>query len=806
MNVSRAMLLGAALALATPIASPAAAEDFAATERALRTMLFTNPAAALEDARSLRDRPAEAQPPSSRALRLATLDQIEGEALRRLDREEEAQPLLRSALARTERLPQARAVRGDALLSLGAIYANQAKVADALTMGQDAYKTFDAINQPRGKIKSLIYLATIYDNAKDYSSAEKYLRQAGEIGDREADLSIAVNNNLAGVLKELGRYREAEAAYRSALALAQRKDANLPQASILGGLARTALLRGDVAAAERHVEAALLLARKPDAQVLRPSLLGVQAQVLVRQGRPQAAIRLLQEVFADAGPDGTSLKSREAHETAWQAYRDAGQPALALSHLETLKRLDDEATKLATSTSTALMAARFDFANQDLRIANLQAEQLRRSVAAERERAHTERVIFGVAAAATLVIVLLLGIALFTIRRSRNAVRAANLTLAETNAELARALAARTEFLATTSHEIRTPLNGILGMTQVMLADARLSEPVRERIGVVHAAGNTMRALVDDILDVAKIESGRLILEAAPFDLAEVTGEAAQLWEGPIRAKGMSFAFRAQTGEGPVLGDAARVRQVVFNLLSNATKFTDAGEIVLDVCWADDRAEIVVSDTGVGIPAEKLDEIFESFRQADAGTARRFGGTGLGLAICRQLARAMGGDVTVRSVPGEGSRFVFSLPLPAAPAEAERLAAETLPQEERFLVVDRNPISRAMLKNLLERAGVQVAAAGTADEAVAILGEGRVAGVLVDVAALGPLADVPAAAQRIAARARAPVTLLWPADAEAPELGDPIAIVRKPVSGPDLVRSVVSRGSGMKRALVSKAA
>ncbi|RYD22687.1 MAG: hypothetical protein EOP89_12570, partial [Lysobacteraceae bacterium] len=163
-----------------------------------------------------------------------------------------------------------------------------------------------------------------------------------------------------------------------------------------------------------------------------------------------------------------------------------GRADLALAHLAAMKRIDDDATRLATTTSTALMAARFDFTNQELRIATLRGQELQRRIELEQTRASTQRTIFYGGAGAAAIIVGLLVFALVSIRRSRDEVRAANAELGESNEALSRALAAKTEFLATTSHEIRTPLNGILGMTEVMLSDPALAPLMRDRLGVVH--------------------------------------------------------------------------------------------------------------------------------------------------------------------------------------------------------------------------------------------------------------------------------------------------------------------------------
>lgn len=193
-------------------------------------------------------------------------------------------------------------------------------------------------------------------------------------------------------------------------------------------------------------------------------------------------------------------------------------------------------------------------------------------------------------------------------------------------------------------------------MTQVMLADAALASEQRERVEVMHGAGMTMRALVDDLLDVAKIEHGQLTLENAPFDLARTIRDASRLFDGQADAKGIGFTIDLDDCPAMVMGDAARIRQIVFNLLSNALKFTSVGRVSLVARRQSQGVSITVADSGIGIPGHKLEEIFEAFRQADASTTRQFGGTGLGLAICRRLARAMGGDVTVSSEQG-GARF-----------------------------------------------------------------------------------------------------------------------------------------------------
>ncbi|RZM34863.1 MAG: histidine kinase, partial [Sphingomonas sp.] len=417
--------------------------------------------------------------------------------------------------------------------------------------------------------------------------------------------------------------------------------------------------------------------------------------------------------------------------------------------------------------------------------------------------------------AAVAVVIALLAIGLVTIRRSRDQVRAANDDLATTNSALGKALAAKTEFLATTSHEIRTPLNGILGMTQVMLADPKLSSATRDRLGVVHGAGITMRALVNDILDVAKMETGNLTIESAPFDICATVTDAARMWEEQARAKGLFFTVHLGGCPAMILGDAARVRQIVFNLLSNALKFTKAGHVRLSIdVGDDDRLLLAVTDSGIGIPADKIEEIFESFRQADAGTTRQFGGTGLGLSICRNLARAMGGDVSVSSTLGQGATFTLVLPLVRADAALpEMTAVKTVPST---LIVDRNPITRSMFRTLLAPHGSPVAFASSIEDAVARLVDGNITRVLIDDATARVGDDVLGGLTRIAQTASvsgAETTLLWPvaADVEREELlrTGITRVVAKPVSGGALIAMMFANAvfeDGSNLDLVSHAA
>ncbi|WP_233150581.1 ATP-binding protein [Sphingomonas mollis] len=757
---------------------------------------MVDPKAASDAAQSARGAADRIMDTRERTIAIATTQWLQAEAAFRVGDMAKARTLIDTAAAQSLAIDARSKLSGDILLTRGSVRGALAQVAEALSDYQRAFQIFEQIKNPRSQAITLMLIAALYNDGRDNNAALKYLEQATEIYRGDPGLLISLHNSRGTILQDLGRYDEAEGQFRLAAHYAEQMGSPTLEAQVLRNIARNRLKAGQIGPAEQAVRRSLALASGSELASARPQLLALAAQAALQRNHLAQAAELIERSFANVDLNDTTIVWREAHATAYQVFSRLNRDDLALAHLAALKRLDDEATKLATTTSTALMAARFNFANQELRIATLKADELRRSVAFEQARARTERLVFLGIAGATAVVIAMLAFGLFTLRRSRNKVRAANDDLAHTNAALGKALAAKTEFLATTSHEIRTPLNGILGMTQVMLADAALAAPVRERVSVVHGAGLTMRALVDDILDVAKMETGNLTIEQAPFNLRDTVSDASRMWEAQAQTKGLAFDVVLDDCPGAVLGDAARVRQIVFNLLANALKFTAAGRVSLTV-RADavrQAAIITVTDTGIGISPDKQAAIFELFRQADAGTTRQYGGTGLGLAICRNLARAMGGDVAVESVPGEGASFIVTLPLIEAAVEEAAAPAVSPLAKSALLVLDRNPIARSMWRSLLERHAGRLVFAGTAGEAVELVRGGSIAGVLLDdgtirneAAPEEALAEIVAAATDIGIE----TTLLWPAAVDVPSV--PVTrIVTRPVVGATLVSALFS--------------
>jgi signal transduction histidine kinase/AmiR/NasT family two-component response regulator len=302
-------------------------------------------------------------------------------------------------------------------------------------------------------------------------------------------------------------------------------------------------------------------------------------------------------------------------------------------------------------------------------------------------------------------VILLLVTAGLVVMQRRGARR---LRAAQARAEAANA--AKSAFLATMSHEIRTPLNGVLGMAQAMTAD-RLTARQQDRLGVIRQSGESLLAILNDILDLSKIEAGKLELEIVEFDLSEVARGAYSAFTAIANKKGLSFALDTQGAHGRYRGDPSRIRQVLYNLISNALKFTEQGEIRVSATYVDGQLSVVVRDTGPGIAPENLSRLFDKFDQLDSSTTRRFGGTGLGLAICRELAQLMDGRMSVESELGLGSRFELRIPLqrlgdesipaPAPPAQEEAASIDL-----RVLAAEDNAVNQLVLKTLLHQLGV----------------------------------------------------------------------------------------------------
>jgi PAS domain S-box-containing protein len=295
---------------------------------------------------------------------------------------------------------------------------------------------------------------------------------------------------------------------------------------------------------------------------------------------------------------------------------------------------------------------------------------------------------------------------------------------------------AKSEFLANMSHEIRTPMNGVLGMAE-LLSRADIGSKERTFVDIIVKSGNALLTIINDILDFSKIDAGQMVLDPAPFNLAEAIEDVATLVSTRAKEKDLELIVRIEPGlHDAYVGDIGRIRQIITNLLGNAVKFTDTGHVLVDVTGQEigDRSRLLVKviDTGIGIPADKVDLVFDKFSQVDASSTRRHEGTGLGLAITSRLVEMMDGQIGVESTEGEGSTFWFTLELPRAQTAIKERSMPIDVTGARILIIDDNEVNRSILSEQMLAWGFDACACNSGPEGLSVLSAAHEMNIAVD--------------------------------------------------------------------------
>jgi signal transduction histidine kinase/tetratricopeptide (TPR) repeat protein len=614
----------------------------------------------------------------------ATALWVEADALTRMGRIAKARAAVTLAAQIAANYVKPTKLDGDLALTRARIAESSGDFTDALKNYQRADAIFARLAIARSQSLALLGLGDLYEKARDFDREIRYYREAAQVYSGDPAITLATAHNLGYAYEQMGRYDLAIPRFEQALNIAASLRSALLQAHILNNLAVSYARLQQLPEAERAADRALALLSKTDvsgddARFSR----GAKAEVEYKRGDLRAAAADLQQAFRGVDLKTTAPALRDVHEIAYHVYLANGDLPLAMAHLEAFKRLDDQGRALAASANLALVGAQFDFARQDLEIAHLRSAELERGIKLRESREQMQAIVFASIVLAAILLLAWIAWRHTVLKRHRNAIAQKNTelvkTLTERDGEIERrievesrlrfamqaaqqASRAKSQFLANMSHELRTPLNVIIGFSELILGGRMNPEKTPEYAGDIAQGARHLLAVLNNVLDMARIDSGKVELEDRVIRIGTVIDHALTVLGGRNAHPGKEIRT---SGDIDILvrADEVRLRQVVINLVSNAVKFTGEGGLIeIRVEPTGDGVDLVVQDNGAGIPADKLPVIMEPFGQAESSYARSYGGVGLGLPIVKSLMELHGGRFTVESEYGRGTIARLHLP------------------------------------------------------------------------------------------------------------------------------------------------